>query len=176
MLAEPNGAADTGPTGTLPDSVPFSPTTPGKNGAKCARTPTGPTPGPPPPCGIQNVLCKFKCETSEPNLPGCATPTMAFIFAPSIYTWPPASWIRSQMPVMASSKTPWVEGYVTISAARRSPACAILACKSSKSTLPCASDFTTTTSIPTILAEAGFVPCADEGIRQISRCDWPLAR
>ena len=32
----------------------------GKNGARCAREITGPTPGPPPPCGIQNVLCKFK--------------------------------------------------------------------------------------------------------------------
>jgi hypothetical protein len=33
-------------------------------------TPIGPTPGPPPPCGMQKVLCRFRCETSPPNLPG----------------------------------------------------------------------------------------------------------
>ena len=49
MLALPYGAALTGPT--LPR--------PGRNGARCARTPIGPTPGPPPPCGMQNVWCKF---------------------------------------------------------------------------------------------------------------------
>ena len=32
----------------------------GKKGAKCSTTPIGPIPGPPPPCGIANVLCKFK--------------------------------------------------------------------------------------------------------------------
>ena len=33
---------------------------PGKNGARCFATPIGPTPGPPPPCGMQNVLCKIQ--------------------------------------------------------------------------------------------------------------------
>ena len=39
-----------------------------------ARTPTGPTPGPPPPCGMQKVLCRLRCETSAPNLPGLGQP------------------------------------------------------------------------------------------------------
>ena len=43
-------AALTGPT--LPR--------PGRKGASCDLTPIGPTPGPPPPCGMQNVLCRFK--------------------------------------------------------------------------------------------------------------------
>jgi hypothetical protein len=30
------------------------------------RTPIGPIPGPPPPCGMQNVLCRLRCETSAP--------------------------------------------------------------------------------------------------------------
>ena len=30
---------------------------------------------------MQKVLCRFRCETSEPNLPGWATPTMAFVGA-----------------------------------------------------------------------------------------------
>ena len=39
---------------------------PGRYGFRCTRTPIGPA-GPPPPCGIQNVLCKFKWATSGPN-------------------------------------------------------------------------------------------------------------
>jgi len=31
-------------------------------------------PGPPPPWGIQNVLCRLRWETSPPNWPGAATP------------------------------------------------------------------------------------------------------
>ena len=56
----------------------------GRKGARCSRTATGPTPGPPPPWGMQKVLCKFKWDTSPPNFPGLATPTRAFKFAPSI--------------------------------------------------------------------------------------------
>ena len=47
---------------------------PGRNGARCACTATGPTPGPPPPCGMQNVLCRFRCETSAPKSPGRREP------------------------------------------------------------------------------------------------------
>jgi alkylation response protein AidB-like acyl-CoA dehydrogenase len=32
----------------------------GRNGARCFATPIGPTPGPPPPCGMQNVLCRLR--------------------------------------------------------------------------------------------------------------------
>ena len=31
---------------------------------------TGPDPGPPPPCGVENVLCRFRCITSTPKSPG----------------------------------------------------------------------------------------------------------
>ncbi len=55
----------------------------GKNGAKCFLTPIGPIPGPPPPCGIANVLCKFKWQTSAPKYPGDVYPTKAFMLAPS---------------------------------------------------------------------------------------------
>ena len=43
-----------------------------------------PAPGPPPPCGVENVLWRLRCMTSMPNSPGRATPTSAFMFAPSI--------------------------------------------------------------------------------------------
>ncbi|CFN77519.1 Uncharacterised protein [Bordetella pertussis] len=62
-----------------------------------------------------------------------------------------------------------------ISAARRSPTCAILARRSARSTLPLASDATTTTSMPASWADAGLVPCAEAGIRQTLRWGWPLA-
>ena len=39
--------------------------------------------------------------------------TCAFMLAPSMYTWPPLSWIILQISSIPSSYTPWVEGYVT---------------------------------------------------------------
>src|SRR5215467_4959933 len=98
MPADPYLAAATGPD------------VPGRNGARCSLTATGPTPGPPPPCGMQNVLCRFRCETSAPKAPGCASPTSALRLAPSTYTWPPAACTRSQTSVTVISKTPLVDG------------------------------------------------------------------
>ena len=57
ILALPQGAAETAP---MPFFGPeFIKTWFGKKGSKCFATPIGPIPGPPPPCGIQKVLCKF---------------------------------------------------------------------------------------------------------------------
>ena len=57
---------------------------PGRKGARCALTPIGPMPGPPPPCGMAKVLCRFRWLTSPPISPGFTSPTSAFMFAPSI--------------------------------------------------------------------------------------------
>src|SRR6202035_2418927 len=100
--AEPYGAAVTGPTPPSPR--------PGKNGTRWAPTATGPTPGPPPPCGMQNVLCRFRCETSAPKVPGRASPTSAFRLAPSTYTWPPAACTSSHTSPRVCSNTPLVDG------------------------------------------------------------------
>ena len=40
--------------------------------------------------------------------------------------------------------------------------------------LPFSDEFTTTTCIPAITALAGFVPCAEEGIKQIFLSKSPL--
>ena len=58
MLELPHGAADTAP---IPEVGPQSLITgwPGKYNSKCFLQAIGPIPGPPPPCGIQNVLCKL---------------------------------------------------------------------------------------------------------------------
>mmetsp|Transcript_14860 Transcript_14860/g.59554 ORF Transcript_14860/g.59554 Transcript_14860/m.59554 type:complete len:233 (+) Transcript_14860:2768-3466(+) len=61
-------------------------------------------------------------------------------------------------------------------AASRSAYLSHLSAKSSKSTFPAASDFTVTTLSPAMTAEAGFVPCAETGMRQTSRCSPPVAR
>src|SRR5688500_14042328 len=102
--ADPKLAAETMPTWPSPPSVR------GRNGARCDFTAHGPTPGPPPPCGMQKVLCRLRCDTSEPHLPGLATPTSAFMLAPSVYTWPPCWWTMSQIATMSSSNTPCVDG------------------------------------------------------------------
>ncbi|AIL00421.1 hypothetical protein P797_36545 [Pseudomonas aeruginosa VRFPA04] len=51
----------------------------------------------------------------------------------------------------------------------RSPASAALRRRSSRSTLPRGSHSTITTRMLAMIAEAGLVPCADAGIRQMSR-------
>ena len=43
------------------------------------------------------------------------------------------------------------------------------------STRPSEAALTTTTRMPAITADAAFVPCADDGIRQTSRASSPLA-
>ena len=49
----------------------------------CSRTAIGPPPGPPPPCGCENVLCRLMCTMSKPMSPGREIPQTAFRFAPS---------------------------------------------------------------------------------------------
>ena len=84
------------------------------------RTPTGPEPGPPPPWGVEKVLCRLKCMTSMPKSPGRVTPSSAVRFAPSPYTRPPRAWTSSQIAPMCASKSPSVLGFVIISAATSS--------------------------------------------------------
>ncbi|MNT40122.1 hypothetical protein D3C72_1764160 [compost metagenome] len=109
MEAEPNGAAE---TALWPATAPGTSDTTwlAMNGARCDFMPIGPMPGPPPPCGMQKVLCRFMCDTSAPMSAGRVRPTCAFMLAPSMYTWPPLAWIRAQISLMPSSNTPWVDG------------------------------------------------------------------
>ena len=95
------------------------------------------------------------------------------MFAPSMYTCPPCSWTIAQIDWMRSSNTPCVEGYVTISAARSAECSSALVRTSATSMLPRSSHATVTTLIPAMTALAGFVPCADTGMRQTSRCASP---
>src|SRR5258708_39981826 len=114
MLALPHGAADSAWIALGPPVVIIG--CPGRYGARCDATPIGPMPGPPPPCGMLNVLCRLMWQTSAPIAAGLGGPTCAFMFAPSMYTCPPRSWTIGQMSWMLSSNTPWVDGHVAISA------------------------------------------------------------
>src|SRR6476646_9479201 len=161
--AEPKGAAET-VSAPLPVSG-----CPGRKGARCDLTPIGPMPGPPPPWGMQKVLCKLRWPTSAPTSPGLASPTSAFMLAPSRYTWPPFACVIAQISRTVSSNTPWVDGYVIMHAARLPAFASALARKSATSMLPSASVATTTTFMPHMDAEAGLVPCAEAGMRQTLR-------
>mmetsp|Transcript_15918 Transcript_15918/g.38751 ORF Transcript_15918/g.38751 Transcript_15918/m.38751 type:complete len:244 (+) Transcript_15918:1125-1856(+) len=138
-------------------------------GARCALTPMGPMPGPPPPWGMQKVLCRLRWHTSAPMMPGAVSPTCAFMLAPSMYTWPPWRWMVSHTSLMPSSYTPCVEGYVTISAARFLECFSAAALSSGMLMLPWASVPTTTIFMEHMAAEAGLVPCADTGMMHTSR-------
>src|SRR5689334_9729823 len=106
MPAEPQGAPDTtGPSLPVPTTG-----CPGRNGTRCSRTPIGPTPGPPPPCGMQNVLWRLRWLTSEPKRPGLASPTMALRLAPAAYAGPAATGTAPQSYWMSTSNTPCVDG------------------------------------------------------------------
>jgi hypothetical protein len=64
IVALPHGAAATVPHDSGPPTrtIGWS----GRNGARCSATQIGPMPGPPPPCGMQKVLCRFTWQTSAP--------------------------------------------------------------------------------------------------------------
>src|ERR1700761_3278231 len=108
--ALPSGAAETAPTRFV-SSEPRPPARcAGRQGTRSSTTQTGPTPGPPPPFGIQKVLCRFRWLTSPPNWPGAATPTIAFMLAPSTYTRPPYLCTSSHSALTPGSNTPYVDG------------------------------------------------------------------
>ena len=77
------------------------------------------------------------------------------------------------MSVIRSSNTPWVDGYVTMSAARSVACSSTLARRSSTSTFPSSSQATTTTRMPAITADAALVPWAELGMRHTSRAGSP---
>ena len=83
MLALPHGAADTGGiaccAADLRDRMARAETA-----RDALATPIGPMPGPPPPCGMANVLCRLRWQTSAPIVAGLVSPTCAFMFAPSM--------------------------------------------------------------------------------------------
>mmetsp|Transcript_20572 Transcript_20572/g.55435 ORF Transcript_20572/g.55435 Transcript_20572/m.55435 type:complete len:246 (+) Transcript_20572:1016-1753(+) len=178
MEAEPQGAAATAPKAwslPRPSEPSLTRGLPGRNGARWLLTPIGPTPGPPPPCGMQKVLWRLRWHTSAPKSPGRQRPTCAFMLAPSMYTWPPFWCTMSQISWMPSSNTPCVDGYVTMSEESLSACLVALARRSSMSMLPSSSQPMGTTRRPHMTAEAGLVPWADTGMMHTSLWPSPLA-
>ena len=119
---------------------------PGRNGARCAATPIGPMPGPPPPCGIANVLCRFRWQTSAPMRAGLVSPTCAFMLAPSMYTWPPCSCTTAQISRMCGLVDAVRRGVGDHQARQRVGVLGGLARRSARSTPPSGALATTTTA------------------------------
>ena len=119
MLALPNGAALTVPTRALgSDSVARA------ERREMRRHATGPTPGPPPPCGMQNVLCRFRCDTSAPILAGLGQADQRVQVRAVDINLPAVRHGRFRRSrAIASSNTPCVDGYVTMIAARSLACC-----------------------------------------------------
>ena len=132
----------------------------GRKGSSFSPTATGPAPGPPPPCGVENVLCVLMCITSKPASPGLNRPRIAFRFAPSMYASAPAAWTASSSSPTRDSNRPIVDGLVIMIAAVCGPSAAR---KASRSTPPSGAALIETVLRPAIVAVAGFVPCAESG-------------
>jgi hypothetical protein len=111
-------------------------------------------------------LCKFKWQTSAPIVAGFVNPTCAFILAPSKLV----RHYRGVISLMALSKRHVLKDklpskqiiHLYIS---------MFSLTSSTSILPFSIVLVTIIVIPAIAADAGFVPCAEAGIRQIVLCD-----
>ena len=86
-----------------------------------------------------------------------------------MYTWPPASWTASTISRMRLSKTPCVEGYVTISPQSSELYSDAFFFRSSTSMLPLGSHATVMIFMPAMAAEAGLVPWAEAGMRIMLR-------
>ena len=82
-LSGTNGALPFGPSAATGAAIPPMPKAKGANGASAADSTTGPEPGPPPPCGVEKVLCRLMCIASMPRSPGLTRPAMALKLAPS---------------------------------------------------------------------------------------------
>jgi hypothetical protein len=74
-------------------------------------TQIGPMPGPPPPCGMQKVLCRLRWQTSAPMSPGRSEPHLG-VHVGAIHVDLAAVLVDdlADLGTIAFSKTPWVEG------------------------------------------------------------------
>ena len=118
MLALPHGAADTAGWPRRRRSRRAG--CPGRNGARCVATPIGPMPGPPPPCGMANVLCRFRWHTSAPIDAGLSGRPARSCWRHPCTPGRRARARSAQISRIASSNTPCVDGYVIIRHASRS--------------------------------------------------------
>ena len=160
MLALPQGAAETAPIPCSPPTV----TTgwPGRNGARCAATPIGPMPGPPPPCGMQKVLWRLRWQTSAPMSAGPAEADLG-VHVRAVHVDLAAVRVDDRADLLDALLEDAVGRRIgdhqrgQVLRVRRG-----LGAEIGESMLPCASQWTaTTTRKPAIAALAGLVPWAD---------------
>ncbi len=142
----------------------------GRNGTRCFATPIGPMPGPPPPCGMQKVLCRLRWQTSAPMSPGRHRPHLR-VHVRAVHV----NLAAVRMNDLANLADGRFENAVRrgigdhqrreivfvlrplLRADRPRQCCHLLR------------SATGTTLKPAMTALAGLVPCADVGMRQILR-------
>ena len=148
----------------------------GRYGARCAATPIGPMPGPPPPCGMQKVLCRLRWQTSAPSSAGRQMPDQR-VQVGAVHV-DLAAVLVDQRADLADALLEHAVGARIGDHQRRQPAaCAARPWPGGRRGRRCRSRSqpTTTTSMPAISALAGLVPCAEDGIRHTSRSASPRA-
>ena len=150
---------------------------PGRNGARCFATPIGPMPGPPPPCGIANVLCRFRWQTSAPIAAGLVRPDLR-VHVRAVHVDLAAVLVDDRADVADRVLEHAVRRRIGDHQRRQALARAPPPSPSGRRRRRCrsASVATTTTLMPAITALAGLVPCADAGISTTSRCAFAARR
>ena len=109
MLALPHGAAETGADRLRAAGRDHR--VPGQERREVRRHADRAHAGPPPPCGMQNVLCRLRWQTSAPMSPGPAEPDLR-VHVRAVHVDLAAVLVddRRRSRVIASSNTPCVDG------------------------------------------------------------------
>ena len=148
MEAEPNGAADTAPT-CADRSGPRS-RDGGQERSKMRLDADGSHPRPASAMGNAEGLVQIEMAHVGAVIARPRQADLRVEIGAIQINLPTEAMHESQMVRISGSNTPCVEGYVIISTARRSACFSALTRKSSTSTFPWASQFTTTTRMPAI--------------------------
>ena len=123
----------------------------GRKAAKCSATPMGPMPGPPPPWGMQKVLCRLRWQTSAPMSPGPAQADLR-VHVRAVHVDLAAVRVNDLADVLDAFFEHAVRGGVGDHQARRvrRRAARLWLCRSATSMLPLSSQATATTLKPAI--------------------------
>ena len=144
---------------------------PGRYGARCGATPIGPMPGPPPPCGIANVLCRLRWQTSAPIAAGLVRPDLR-VHVRAVHVDLAAVLVDDGADLAdAPPRTRRASRGTSPSAppAHRDAALPPSPADRRRSMLPLPSQATTTTRNPAIAALAGLRAVRGDGISTMSR-------
>ena len=171
MPAEPYGAALIGPIPCRAGRRRGACGWRGRYGARCARTADRPDARPAAAVRDAERLVQVEVETSPPNSPGLRVAQQRVevgavdVHLPAVLVHDLAELGDAVLVDAVRRRVGHHDRGEVVGVLRRtSPR------RSSRSTVPSSAALTTTTRMPAITADAALVPCAEDGIRQTSRC------